>query len=417
MLRRYLPTLVVLFVLLVAGGSAIYVSQDRLSTSGLPALLAKLRGYYVPAFTQDAEGQTMSLIFVASVVGILATTLGMGIVMAFGFNWFTRTPLASPPATAAPAAPRPAAERATKSGEAPSVFLSDQRSLTTFWVLFIVLGVAFMVIRYWGKPLGTLPSLSELASMKVFRLPGEHIEGLPPFIAGPGDDVTGLQLAIGVLVGTIVGTAVTGVVLARLFAVLDERIKAGDKLRPTVLDTMTADLIATAEGRRPLGALLPTSGLDRAFLFVNGFLALLVVVLVGAWLISNQGAPVTAARPAGGASAAGGGELGGLEEAFAALPAGKAGAGQAVFAAKGCSGCHSLEAGVRLVGPSLKGVADQVNTRRPGYPPEIYLYESITRPSAFVVPGFQDGLMPKDFAETLAPQELADVIAFVAAQK
>ena len=406
MSRRYLPTLFVLFVLLVAGGSAIYVSQDRLSTSGLPALLAKLRGYYVPTFTQDVEGQTMSLIFVGSVVGTLVMTLGLGIGLAFGFNWFTRTPVASAPARPAPAAPKPAAERATKSGEAPSVFLSDQRSLTTFWVLLVVLGAAFMIIRYWGKPIGTLPSLSEMASMKVFRLPGEHIEGLPSFIAGPGDDVTGLQLAIGVLVGTIVGTAVTGVVLARLFAVLDEKIKAGDKLPQTVLDTMTSDLIATAQGRRPLGALLPAGGLDRAFLFVNGFLALIVVVLVGGWVISNQGAP-----------AAGGGELGTLQEAFAALPAGNTEAGQSVFAAKGCSGCHSLEAGVRLVGPSLKGAVDQVNTRRPGYPPEVYFYESITRPSAFVVPGFQDGLMPKNFAETLAPRELADVIAFVMAQK
>ncbi|HLE30959.1 MAG TPA: cytochrome c [Anaerolineales bacterium] len=417
-MRRYLPSILFLFVLLVAGGSAVYfTSQPSYSTSGLAAQVAKVRGYYVPTFTLDAQGQTMGLIFVGSVVGILVLTIGLGAGLAIAFNQFTKVQLA--PTGSAQAAPRPPAERASKSGAAPSVFLSDQRSLTIFWVSLIVLGIALMVIRYWGKSLGTLPGLSEMANMKVFRLPGEHIEGLPPFIAGPGDDVTGLQLVIGMVVGTIVGTAVVSFALARAFTMLDERVKMGDKLPQTALDDLMADLLAVVERRKPVGSLAPARGVDRALLTLDVILVLVIVALVGSWMVSNRGAAAVVSQPPRSASSSGqgGGELDALKGEFASLPGGNPEAGNADFAAKGCSGCHSLEAGVKIVGPSLKGVVGETEKRRAGYPPEIYFYESVTRPSAFIVPGFQDGLMPKDFKETLTPQELADVIAFLMTRK
>jgi len=418
LLRRDLPSILFLFVLLVAGGSAVYfTSQPSYSTSGLAAQVAKVRGYYVPTFTLDAQGQTMGLIFVGSVVGILVLTIGLGAGLAIAFNQFTKVQLA--PTGSAQAAPRPPAERASKSGAAPSVFLSDQRSLTIFWVSLIVLGIALMVIRYWGKSLGTLPGLSEMANMKVFRLPGEHIEGLPPFIAGPGDDVTGLQLVIGMVVGTIVGTAVVSFALARAFAVLDERVKMGDKLPQTALDDLMADLLAIVERRKPVGSLAPARGVDRALLTLDVILVLVIVALVGSWMVSNRGAAAVVSQPPRSASSSGqgGGELDALKGEFASLPGGNPEAGNAVFAAKGCPGCHSLEAGVKIVGPSLKGVVGETEKRRAGYPPEIYFYESVTRPGAFIVPGFQDGLMPKNFKETLTPQELADVIAFLMTRK
>jgi hypothetical protein len=51
--------------------------------------------------------------------------------------------------------------------------------------------------------------------------------------------------------------------------------------------------------------------------------------------------------------------------------------------------------------------------RRPGYSPAHYLYESIVDPSAFVVPDYPDGVMPKTFKDTLSAQDIADVIAFI----
>jgi cytochrome c2 len=79
--------------------------------------------------------------------------------------------------------------------------------------------------------------------------------------------------------------------------------------------------------------------------------------------------------------------------------------------------CHSLEPDVKVVGPSLAGVASRAATRKPGYAPDLYLYESITNPNAYLVPGFQPDLMPKTFADTLSPQDLADIIAFLMTQE
>ena len=75
--------------------------------------------------------------------------------------------------------------------------------------------------------------------------------------------------------------------------------------------------------------------------------------------------------------------------------------------------CHSLEPGVRIVGPSQAGLATRAGTRRPGYSAELYIYESITRPNAYIVDTFQPDLMPKTFKETLKPQDLANLIAFL----
>ncbi len=106
-----------------------------------------------------------------------------------------------------------------------------------------------------------------------------------------------------------------------------------------------------------------------------------------------------------------------LQAELSALPAGNADSGKALFTAVGCVACHSLEPGVRIVGPSLAGVATRAATRRPGYSAQLYIYESITRPNAYVVDGFPSGVMPQDFKQRLQPQELADLIAFISTEK
>jgi cytochrome c2 len=72
---------------------------------------------------------------------------------------------------------------------------------------------------------------------------------------------------------------------------------------------------------------------------------------------------------------------------------------------------------VRVVGPSLAGVATRAASRRTGYSVELYLYESITRPNAYVVDSFPGGVMPQNFLIRLKPQDLADLIAFLSTQK
>jgi mono/diheme cytochrome c family protein len=79
----------------------------------------------------------------------------------------------------------------------------------------------------------------------------------------------------------------------------------------------------------------------------------------------------------------------------------------------GCQVCHSLEPGVRLVGPSLAGVAARAETSVPGLSAKEYLRQSIVEPSAYVVESFPANQMPPNFAETLTEQQIADIVEFL----
>lgn len=100
------------------------------------------------------------------------------------------------------------------------------------------------------------------------------------------------------------------------------------------------------------------------------------------------------------------------------LPTGDAANGELLFNGKGpgnqfpCSSCHTVD-GSAKVGPSLKGIATTAETRKDGYDAARYIHESIVAPSAFVVEGFADGIMPKVFSETMTKQDLADILAYL----
>jgi mono/diheme cytochrome c family protein len=107
------------------------------------------------------------------------------------------------------------------------------------------------------------------------------------------------------------------------------------------------------------------------------------------------------------------------------LPQGNVDNGQKLFASQGCAACHSLQPDVKIVGPSLAGIATRANERikasdykGQATTGEQYLRESIVQPSAYVVPTYPDGVMPKDFGTAkLSAQDLADLIAFLLTQK
>ena len=69
-------------------------------------------------------------------------------------------------------------------------------------------------------------------------------------------------------------------------------------------------------------------------------------------------------------------------------------AGKAVFEANGCASCHTLKAAgaTGKVGPDLDGLP--ADAEKAGKPFEEYVRESIVDPNAYVVPGFQKGIMP-----------------------
>ena len=92
-------------------------------------------------------------------------------------------------------------------------------------------------------------------------------------------------------------------------------------------------------------------------------------------------------------------------------PAGDAANGESVFTGNGCSACHSTGDN-RLVGPGLKGVFARASSRVPGESADDYIMSSIKDPSAFVVDGFPDNVMPKTFA-SLPESDILDLVAYL----
>ncbi len=94
-----------------------------------------------------------------------------------------------------------------------------------------------------------------------------------------------------------------------------------------------------------------------------------------------------------------------------AQPTGDAAAGKQLFASKGCGSCHTFRpAGASgTVGPDLDNLAADAQKANRGSVQE-YAAESIENPSAYVVPGYPDGVMPNfGFSKT----QVNDLVAFL----
>jgi len=90
------------------------------------------------------------------------------------------------------------------------------------------------------------------------------------------------------------------------------------------------------------------------------------------------------------------------------------GRGQAVFLQNVCTACHAITGvSTGTIGPVLDGLATRAGTTVSGLTAEEYIRQSILDPSAYIVEGFQDGVMPRNFGEILSEAELNDLIAFL----
>ena len=91
----------------------------------------------------------------------------------------------------------------------------------------------------------------------------------------------------------------------------------------------------------------------------------------------------------------------------------------------GCSACHSISPGVNIVGPTLSGIATTAAARvregdYHGHAKDAagYIRESIVEPNAHVLTGptFSAGgrsLMPSDYAQTLKPEQVDQIVAYL----
>ena len=91
---------------------------------------------------------------------------------------------------------------------------------------------------------------------------------------------------------------------------------------------------------------------------------------------------------------------------------GDAAAGKQLYTSNGCGGCHTFKpaGSTGKVGPDLDKLAADAQKANQGSL-EQYTTESIKNPGAYVVPGFQNGVMPA--FTSLSGQQLADLVAFL----
>ena len=80
-----------------------------------------------------------------------------------------------------------------------------------------------------------------------------------------------------------------------------------------------------------------------------------------------------------------------------------------------CRECHSF-GDVSPFAPSVQVIKDNAGRRVEGMSAEEYLRESIVDPSAFIVEGYHDNLMPKVYGEILTEEEIDHLIAFLVTQ-
>ncbi len=84
--------------------------------------------------------------------------------------------------------------------------------------------------------------------------------------------------------------------------------------------------------------------------------------------------------------------------------------GAGLLILNGCGTCHTLASVPAMkqdVGPDLTGA---------GAKGADFIRESILNPSAVVTEGYEDGLMPQDFATSISPADLDAIVDFLATQ-
>jgi cytochrome c oxidase subunit 2 len=95
----------------------------------------------------------------------------------------------------------------------------------------------------------------------------------------------------------------------------------------------------------------------------------------------------------------------------------RAAAGRTLFTETGCNACHALaDAGsTTAVGPDLDELAADAARfgEREGQTPAEYVRAAIVDPDAFVVPGFQEGLMPGDYENQLSAAEIDTLVEYL----
>jgi len=114
-----------------------------------------------------------------------------------------------------------------------------------------------------------------------------------------------------------------------------------------------------------------------------------------------------------------------LTSACASRPTGDAERGRALFAMPlasprgelpACVRCHAIEKdrpSPMGLGTNFYEIGVRAGREVPGQSVEDYLRTSIVDPDAHLAGGYQDGLMYRQYAELLTPQQIEDLVAYM----
>jgi cytochrome c oxidase subunit 2 len=91
--------------------------------------------------------------------------------------------------------------------------------------------------------------------------------------------------------------------------------------------------------------------------------------------------------------------------------------GESAFASGGCGSCHTFKPAKSTgkIGPDLDNLP--ADARKAGKPLQAYVKESIVDPNAYVVPGYQKGVMPETYGQSLTAQQIDGLVAYLTGSK
>jgi cytochrome c oxidase subunit 2 len=91
--------------------------------------------------------------------------------------------------------------------------------------------------------------------------------------------------------------------------------------------------------------------------------------------------------------------------------------GAAAFASGGCGSCHTFKPAnaTGKIGPDLDNLA--ADAQKAGKPLADYVKESIVNPDAYIVPGFQKGVMPTTFGQSLTAPQIDALVKYLTGSK
>jgi mono/diheme cytochrome c family protein len=85
-----------------------------------------------------------------------------------------------------------------------------------------------------------------------------------------------------------------------------------------------------------------------------------------------------------------------------------------IAGAPACVSCHVVDPEEpAIVGPNLSSIAARAGQRVPGQSAEEYLRTSIVDPYAYVVKGYEGGIMVRNYEDLLTQQQINDLVAYM----